>query len=269
MIFAAVGRNRRGAVANQARLLGAGAGRLAAHFAAYRVFARFARCFTETLEFFGPRARPFRIDDPHHATIGDALRRGHGVILVTAHLGNWDVSARALQSAGQPVNLVMARETNETAQEFAVGSRHDQGLHVISSDSSVFSAFNMIRALRRNEILAMQLDRGAWSPTAPGAIRPLPFLGGTARFQEGPFHLARLSGAPVIPVFTLRKGLRHYEIRVGPPRTVARDVPRDVDAALRECVAFLERTVREHPDQWFEFAPFCIEDAPPSGETLP
>src|SRR5207249_8681827 len=124
----------------------------------------------------------------------------------------------------------------------------------IFSDSSVFSAFNMIRALRRNEILAIQIDRGNGEPSS--AVKPVAFFGARVGFQEGPFHLARLSGAPVVPVVTLRRGLRHYEIVLGEPLWVSRDLPGDAERALRDAAAFFERTIRQHPQQWFQFVPF-------------
>jgi lauroyl/myristoyl acyltransferase len=259
VIFLLVGRNRRGAAENQGRVIGDGP-RWRLLVAAYRVFAMFARCMTETMEFYGPRPRPFRIDEPppERNHVARALELGRGVILATAHVGNWDISGRALHATGRPVHLVMGREPNETTQEYARRSREQVGVQVIFSDSSVFSAFNMIRALRRNEILAIQIDRGNGEPNS--AAKRVTFFGADAPFQEGPFHLARVSGAPVVPVVTLRRGLRHYEIVLGEPRWVSRDVAGDAEAALRETVAFFEQTIRSDPAQWFQFAPFWSDD---------
>jgi KDO2-lipid IV(A) lauroyltransferase len=152
--------------------------------------------------------------------------------------------------------MVMGREPNETTQEYTRRSREQVGVRVIYSDSSVFSAFNMIRRLRENEILAIQLDRG--NPDPNSAARPVRFLGVEASFQEGPFQLARLSGAPVVPVVTLRRARRHYEIVLGEPRWVDRDVGGDTERALHQTVEFFERTIREHPEQWFRFSPFWL-----------
>ena len=254
IIFLLVGRNRRGAIENQAQVLGPRATRWRAGLAAYRAFSSFARCMAETMEFYGPRPRRVRIDEPARNHVADALERGRGVILATAHVGNWDISGRALHATGHPVYLVMGREVNETTQEYARRSREQAGVRVIFSDSSVFSAFNMIRALRQNEILAMQIDRGSLEASA--SVQAVDFFGARALFQEGPFELARLSGAPVVPVVTLRRGRRHYEIVLGEPRRVSRHVPGDAAQALRDTVAFFERTIREHPEQWFQFSPF-------------
>jgi len=252
-IFLLVGRNRRGAIENQRRALG-DVSHWRAVLAAFRVFTTFARCLTETMEFYGPRPRPFRIDEPRRNHVAEALERGRGLILATAHVGNWDISGRALHGTGRPVHLVMAREQNETTQEYARRSREQAGVRVIFSDSSVFSAFNMIRTLRQNEILAIQIDRGNGDASPPA--KGVEFFGAEALFQEGPFHLARLSGAPVVPVVTLRRGLRHYEVVLGEPLWVSRDVPGDAERALRDAAAFFAATIRQHPEQWFQFAPF-------------
>lgn len=254
IIFLLVGRNRRGAMANQAQVVGGAATGWRAALAAYRAFASFACCVAETMDSYGPRPGALTIDEPERNHVAEALEEGRGVILATAHVGNWDISGRALHATGRPVFMVMGREPNETTQEYARRSREQAGMRVIYSDSSVFSAFNMIRALRQNEILAIQIDRGSGGPSSP--TKRVPFFGRDALFQEGAFHLARLSGAPVVPVVTLRRGRRHYQIALGEPLRVSRDVAADAERALREAVAFFERTIRAHPEQWFEFAPF-------------
>jgi KDO2-lipid IV(A) lauroyltransferase len=253
ILFAAVGRTRRGAIANLQQVLDEPDRRRAA-LAALRMFADFAVCLTETLEHFGPRPHPIRLDGPRSDVLSEALRRGGGAVLVTGHFGNWDVAAEILQRYARPVNVVMAREANASAQEFVRLARERAGVRVLYSDSSVFSSLNMIHALRQNEIVALQLDRSSGA----GGVRHLPFFGAPAPFPLGPFVLARLAGAPLIPVFVPRLGRRHYEIRCGEPivlRREARD-PHALDRAMRAVVEEFEAVVREFPSQWFQFEPF-------------
>jgi KDO2-lipid IV(A) lauroyltransferase len=148
----------------------------------------------------------------------------------------------------------MAREVNASTQEYVRVAREQAGVRVLYSDSSVFSSLNMIHALRQNEVVAMQLDR----MNGVGGARSLPFFGALAQFPSGPFVLARLSGAPLIPVFVPRLGVRHYAIRVGEEIQLKRDM-RDAPAlerAMTEVVAEFEAIIREFPSQWFQFAPF-------------
>jgi lauroyl/myristoyl acyltransferase len=257
VLFGLVGRNRRAAIGNMQRVLGDG-DRGAARRAARRMYAEFAHCMTETMEYYGPRPRPIQLDLPAHDRIRDALREGRGAVLVTGHIGNWDIAAKTLREYEQPINLVMAREANSTTQDYVRAMRERAGVRVIYSDTSVFSALNMIRALRQNEIVAIQLDR----MIRLGGARAVPFFGAPAPFPSGPFVLARLAGAPVIPVFIPRLGTRHYAVRLGTSHRLSREA-RDVyslDRAMRAVIGEFEAVIREFPSQWFQFAPFW--DAP-------
>ena len=260
LIYAGVGRNRRGAIHNLQRVLGDPDPRRAQRLA-LRMYAEFARCMTETLEHFGPHPHPVRIDPPARDVVGEALGEGRGLVLVTGHFGNWDIAARTLETYDRPFNLVMAHETNATTSAYARAIRERAGMKVIFSDSSVFSSLNMIRALRDNEIVAIQLDR----TLGVGTTRLVDFFGAPAPFPSGPFVLARLAGAPLLPVFFPRLGTRHYGIRLGTRITLPREA-RDAQSlarAMRAVAAEFEDVIREFPHQWFQFAPFWPEDVPP------
>jgi len=250
MIFLLVGVNRRGAIANMTRIVGT-ARRTEAARAALRMYAEFARCMTETMEYYGPSPPPIRVDLPEPDNVADAFREGRGAVIVTGHVGNWDIAAKILREHGRPINVVMAHEVNATANQYVRAARERAGVRVIYSDTSVLSSLNMIRALRRNEIVAFQLDRSL------GAVgtRLVPFFGAPASFPSGPFVLARAAQAPLIPVFTPRLGTRHYAVRVGDRFRVPRE-PRGLDRVMASVVHFFEDTVRAFPTQWFQFAPF-------------
>jgi KDO2-lipid IV(A) lauroyltransferase len=266
-----VGRNRRGATVNMQRILG-DVNQSRARRAALRMFAAFAHCFTETMEYYGPRPQPIRIDlpEPECDELAKALKHGHGAVVVTGHFGNWDVAAKGLCAYGRPVNLVMAREVNASTNEYVRQAREAAGVQVIYSNSSVFSSLNMVRALRRNEVVAMQLDR----PMDADGVRLVRFFGAPAPFPSGPFVLARVAGVPLIPVFVPRLGTRHYAIRVGGRFDVAREArdSRALDRVMAEVAQAFEAIVREFPMQWFQFTPFWpgdeaqIEVAPPMND---
>jgi len=252
-IFVVVRPNRRAAVANLTRILGdTGRGRV--ELAALRLFAEFAHCLTETMEYYGPYPHPVRLDPPERDHLAEALREGHGAVVVTGHFGNWDIAAKTLRDYGRPINVVMAREVNATTHEYVRTARERAGVRVIYSDSSVFSSLNMIRALRRNEIVAIQLDR----PLGAGGTRLVPFFGAPAPFPSGPFVLARLARAPLIPIFIPRLGVRHYAICVQGRFNLAREArdSRALDAVMADVVAAFEAVVRKFPHQWFQFASF-------------
>jgi len=251
-IFALVTPNRRGAIANMRRVLGTREATLATT-AALKTFVEFGHCLVDTLEFFGPRPHHFRVDIPKPDLLEEALAAGRGAVIVTGHLGNWDVAAAGLLKYGRPVTVVMAHETNRSTHEFQRRMRAGQDFNVVYSDESMFSSLHLVRALRQNQVVAMQLDR-----TNPmGRTLEMPFFGAPARFSAGPFHLARVAGAPVLPCFAPRVGVRHYEIRYGGLHHVA-DRPRrgGIEDVAARVVTDFESIVREFPCQWFQFADF-------------
>ncbi len=259
--FALVAERRRGAVRNLQRVLGVD--RWTAHWAALRMFSEFAFCTSEAMEHYSSRPKPVQIERPRADPVLAALGEGRGVVLVTGHIGSWDIAAKTLGDAQCRIHVVMSREADAATEEFVEAARARAGVQVVLSDASVFSSLRLIRALQRNEIVAIQLDRAAGA----SGVRWLPFLGAPAPFPSGPFVLARLAGAPVIPVFAPRLGRRHYRIQVGQSIAVpraARD-PRVLDRVMLEVVAQLEEIVRRYPSQWFQFAPFWPEPAQGAG----
>jgi lauroyl/myristoyl acyltransferase len=260
IFFVLIPRNRRAAIANMRRVLGE-ADPWRTTGSALRMFAEFANCMTETMEHFGPRPSPIQLDLPVHDPVADCLRERNGAVIVTGHIGNWDIAAKTLCQYDRPINIVMAREANSTTQEYMREARERAGVRVIYSDTSVLSSLNMIRALRANEIVAIQLDR----MLGPRGARMLPFFGAPAPFPSGPFVLARLARTSVVPVFIPRLGRRHYAIRVG-TRVRLRREPRDnqaLDTAMMEVVSQFEAIIREFPTQWFQFTPFWPAGAKP------
>ena len=252
IVYALVGQNRTGVKRNLGRVLGARGG-LADGRAALRTFVEFAYCMTETLEFLSPNAREVRVDQSAEVERFALLPPERGVVVLTSHFGTWEIAARLMQRFGRPVNVVMAREANPSVEAFQTSLRESYGLRVIHSDSSPFASLNMVQALRRGEVVAIQMDR-----SGPGQVtRPVEFFGAPASFQYGPFALARVAEVPLWPVFAVRRAPRHYQILAEPLRMIARDASEtETLAVMRDVVRSFENHVRAHPHQWFQFKPF-------------
>ncbi len=264
LCYALIRANREGATANMRRVL-ADSSR-SPKVAAFRMFVEFAYCFSETLERFGPRPQPTQIDLPDVDPIAEAVQAGQGAIVVTAHFGNWDIAALELLRHGRPTHVVMAHEQNESTNPYVEDMREELGLDVIYSDQSVLSSLELLQALRRNEIVALQVDRLAESDSA----REVAMFGSDVCLPRGPFELARLSGAPLVPVFAPRLGSRHYRIFLGEPRRLSRSSGTEqVTACMAGVAREMGQMIRQRPFQWFQFEPFWIADGQPSAKAAP
>lgn len=259
LFFALIGPNRRAVVENLRQVLGR-RGWCEEHRAALQTFIEFAYVFQETLEFEGHRLHGAELADaleleldiqyPAEFDLDEVLAQSRGMIVLTSHFGCWEIGARVMQKLDRPVNLVMATEANETVEHFAVRKKEQHGLNVIHSDRSLFSSVEMIRALRRGEIVAIQLDRAA-----PGQVtQPIDFFGRPAAFQIGPFMLAKLAEVPIWPVYVVRMGRRKFRFLPEPLRYVDRRADRDeVLRVMRDVIGSFEENVRTYPNQWFQF----------------
>ena len=257
-IFSLVGENRRGAVANLKQILG-DPGFVRNHVAAMRMFMEFARVFRETCEVQHEEElgldleSNLAIEMPPELDLEQVVPEDSGLIVLTSHFGCWEIGARVMRRFDRPVNLVMAHEGNPTVQAFQDKMRGQMGLKIIHSDNSPFASVEILRALRRREVVAIQLDR-----SAPGQVtRHLPFFGKLAPFQVGPFHLARAADVPVWPVFAVSESRRHYKFLPSRVYRVSRGASDEtLEATMAEVVGFFEEKVRQYPLQWFQFRDF-------------
>jgi lauroyl/myristoyl acyltransferase len=194
------------------------------------------------------------------ARIGDerlveAQRAGKGAILLTAHVGNFELGGLFLAQLGLEVAAVYVPDPSPVIEKHRDDARRMLGVQGIPVDRTPFGFLPVLRALERNMCVAMQGDRDV-----SGTGRVMPFFGKTASFPIGPFRIAQASGAPVFPVFVLQEEDGRYRtiveeaIRVPHTRGPASDEA--VVAGLATFVASMEATIRGYPTQWYRFARF-------------
>ena len=185
--------------------------------------------------------------------IVEGRARGGGVLLLTAHLGNWEVGGLMLAQVKQPIHVVLVPDIFPGVERARRRLHARSGVTEIPIDNSFGPTLAVLRALESNAIVAMQGDRD-FNNTGVG----VPFFGREAFFPRGPFRVAMATNAVVLPAFILRTPDGRYRAVIEEPLEVVRKGDRD--AALREnmsrYVKILERYVRERPEQWYCFYPF-------------
>jgi len=224
------------------------------HLSVYRHLLAFAEVLLDRACLFSGVGGKFVFTFEGEAFIRAALAEGRGVILVSAHLGNWETAGGLLRervSGNFSIAMVRAEANRLNAY---LDKTQGSGLTVIALDDENGS-LQILTALRRGEAVAMHGDR-----FLPGArTRRVDFMGGTAAFPEGPFQLAALAGSPIITCFALRTGTRRYVFRAFPPETLASTREQRasaVEQAVKQYAARVEAMVRENPYQWFNFYDF-------------
>lgn len=171
-------------------------------------------------------------------------------ILISAHLGPFDVVAQLVARRGMCLATLVATEESVIAQKVATWLRSGPGLHLWPVNQAGWR--RVVRAWQRGSChLTFLVDRDL-----AGRGRPILFFGRVTTLPDGPVRLARRLLCSLRPVFCYRVS-HGYVIRVGQPISASRTDNRedDVERMLRLLITELEHAIRQAPDQWLVFRP--------------
>ncbi|MXV96210.1 MAG: lysophospholipid acyltransferase family protein [Gemmatimonadetes bacterium] len=178
-----------------------------------------------------------------------AAREGRGVVVVSAHLGNWEVGGAAVIARGCPMDIVVARQRNELFDRYLTRSRERLGFGIIPRGEA---RADVLRTLREGRAVGIMGDQDA---RRGGVFAD--FFGRPASTARGPAILAMRSGAEMIMLFAIREpGWRpRYTVHLEPLAPAAkggRRARRDesVRALTRAFTSRIEERVREYPAQY-------------------
>ena len=257
-IFFLILKRERTAVTGNLRRV-SGKGGLALRWKVYRVFYSF--CDLMASYCYLPQAtRSQLLDMLVHsegadAKIKECLAAGNGLIVWTAHLGNWEFASRLLSMYGH-VNVARVVEENPAEIELRKLMSSER-IKTVDLKQGVPATLELLGALRQNGIVAIQGDRVYQRRTVE-----VSFFSQPTSFPLGPFLLSQVSGAPVLPAFVIRRSWLRYQVVMGDPiPPVAPPVNRgddeaDLQEAMHQAVRALETTLTTHYDQWVNFFDF-------------
>ena len=175
-----------------------------------------------------------------------ARDRGKGVLVVTGHLGAWELSSFYHSLAGYPMGLVIRRLDNALVDRFVNRIRCLHGNRVVHKDDF---ARGLIAAMRSGETVGILMDTNM---TPPQGVF-VPFFGVKACTASGLARIALRTDAAVLPGFLLfDKARRKYVLRFGERIALERtaDHEADIVSNTAKFTAAIEAAVRRNPEQW-------------------
>lgn len=180
------------------------------------------------------------------------LQAGRGVIIATAHFGNWDV-AGALLAHHLPLSAVAETFSDEHLNRLVQDQRKEKGIGIIPMEGS---ARRILRALQQNQLVAIVVDR----PVKEDQGTEVTFFGRKTYVPSGPGALALKSGAAIVPGYVWYGHHNEFYVRTFPPifprESKGGQRANEVARLTQQIYDALEEMVHEWPTQWYMFRQF-------------
>ena len=267
-LFFLIAKNQRRAVAGNLRALHPGWGAWRGQLGAWQVFWNFAQTYVDALRC---QTKTGGVDWAVEglATMEDLSNRKEGCIILTAHMGNYDLAAPMFASKfKRTLYTVRAQEREPETQkvrEAEIRKKEEQypNFRSLYNQEGNLLGVELARLLNEGNIVAVQGDRVIFD-VSPMDVEVEPGL--HMRLPKGPLFLARATNAPTFPLVIVRDGWRRYRVIVFPmielpPRKRGAD-----DEAAKIWAETVLRVVRKHWRQWYVFEPLLTRTT--AGESV-
>jgi KDO2-lipid IV(A) lauroyltransferase len=175
-----------------------------------------------------------------------AKARGKGVLIVTGHMGAWEMSSFYHSLMGYPMNMVARPLDNRRLDAFVNGIRCLHGNRVLPKDDF---ARGLLTAMRKGETVGILMDTNMTPPQGEF----VEFFGKQACTASGVARVALKTGAAVLPGFMVwEKTEQRYVLHFGPELVFTRtaDPEANILDATQLCTSAIESWIRRYPDQW-------------------
>ncbi len=183
--------------------------------------------------------------DWSHLAAARSASRGQGLVLITGHLGNWELAATYLAARGLPMDVIARRMANPVFDRYLTRARERSGLTVLTDAEA---ARRVPRSVREGRSVGFVADQGV-KGLASTFVR---FFGRWAKTPRGPAVFALRLGVPALFVTLVRLPTGRFRLVVEPIAVdESGDRERDVNVVVARYTAVLERWVREYPEQYF------------------
>ncbi len=176
--------------------------------------------------------------------VEERLARGKGLIVVTGHLGNWELGGAYLAARQLPIDAVARHMSNPLFDRYLTRTRQQIGMTVVHDEDAVR---RVPRALRAGRAVAFLMDQGAVGLASTW----VPFFGRYAKTPRGPAVFALRLGSPIVFGVALRQPSGRYRLTFEAIDALdTGDREADVDRIVADYTATLERWVRRAPEQY-------------------
>ena len=188
-----------------------------------------------------------RIETKGLKNLDSALLKGKGVVIFTAHIGNFEWGACRLAVDGYKIWGTSLVRKNKLVGRFFEAKRMSKGFKTLYINRML----KVFKILKNNEIIAVPTD---WDPTGQAA-RPFKFFGETAYLPTGALQIALRSGASLVPSFIWRKDKYNHLLIFEEPLDLIREGDKEtlISKNMVKILAVMEKYIKSHISEWEMF----------------
>jgi len=216
------------------------------------IFANFGKYLVDFFRFSlidkGYIDKYVKIEGRHF--LDKALTRGKGVIMSSAHLGNYELGGLVLSAMGIPIDVVALKHRHEKVDVFFTQQRLKKGIGVIPVGTAVRRCF---KSLNQNRAVALVCDRDYFDNGYP-----VFFFNKKTIIPKGPAIFSRRHNCPIVPVFMVRNQDDTFTLKILKPiePVITDNEQADLMDITKRVIIVIEQMIKEYPQQWFVFKRF-------------
>ncbi len=228
--------------------------RIKALFSIYKTNFWFGQTLIDKVVMMAGIPNTFTFDFDGETNLHKMVEQGKGGILISGHVGNWEIAGHLLQRINAPIYVVMVDAEHARIKNYLETVTGARKFTVIPIKEDLSHVYAIGEALQKNGLVCLHADRFLeGNKTATHT-----FLGTDAKFPEGPFLLAASFQVPVSIVFAFKESTTHYhfygsELLYREPAEAKRDFIHRLSSTF---VEQLEEKIKMYPQQWFNYFNF-------------
>lgn len=220
----------------------------------YISYNTFAQVLCDKMALLSGRGNTFTFNFDGKQHLQKMAQDGNGGMLISAHIGNWEIASQLLSDFGTKVNVVMMDAEYDKIKDYVSSVTGEREYNIIPVKQDMSHIFAMSNALINKEFICIHGDRFVENAKVMG----IEFLGGYAYFPVGPFSISKRLKVPATYVYAMKEGATHYHFYATEPFTFDRSLREFITSYANE----LEKKVQQYPYQWFNYYDFWQQDWP-------
>lgn len=230
-----------------------GFGRVKSLFKVYKNYFLFGQSLIDRVVLMSGIPNKFTINFDGENNLRKIIELKKGGLLLSAHIGNWEIAGYLFKRLNTKVNIVMFDGEDSNIKEYMQGIVEEKSFHTIYIKNGLSHIYEISEAFQNNEIVCMHADRFMEN----NKTYTIDFLGRKAKFPAGPFALAANFKVPVSFVFSLKETKLHYHFFATPAKNYSGfNKKLQIQQMLQDFVSEVEDKVKKYPEQWYNYYEF-------------